>query len=978
MSALRSRGLAVLAALALLALTPTSRADDLAPDAVCVRVGRLHTGREVLDDALIYVRGGKVEAILSGAEANPPVGVPLVDRRELVAIPGLVLTQLALPGQRGDREQDTVSARFRALDGFDAYRDYRELLAQGVTAAFVHPGRGRLVTGEGAVVKLAGEAAGRVLVERGSLCVELGDAALGPPARVEIPIPSSSDVPITPGEPQRPTSRLGLVPELRAAIEAALRYEEARERLAARERPGFDPDLAALAEAIVAGRLRIDARRASDLRRVVALAAELELRPVIAGATEVHAALAEVARLGSPVIFEVPVTLRGRPTTLGENPDRLRPRLDTPRALAAAGVPFALAPAPGSERELRLLAGFAARGGLAPEAALHAITRGAAEVLGVAERIGSLEPGRDADFVLLSGAPLATASEVVETWVDGRPRYRAPRREGAVVVRAGTIHTAAGPPIVNGEVLIQDGAIAAVGSSVPHPRGARLIDAGPHGVVTPGFVDAYGHLGLEGQGGVVRGNAELALGLGRAGPSFWRVARAGVTTVVLAPRRLDRQGSPLLALKTAPTRSLADDLRGGLVLDPLVGVAFDLRGSDPLAVPGGLRQRLAQAKGYAKQWDKYEADLAKWRAEREKKAAERAAEEAKARRTRRPGESEPAPEAKQEEAQQAEPAKGEGATVEQVPAEADPVSGTWTFTLAGGPFPPRKGELLLELKADKQTVRGIAREEGGGGEQVPVTGRLAGNRLTLTLDVQTPFGPPQVEADVEEDLLRGTVRLGPVTLSFEANRTAKAIPELKLQLKRSRSGKDGRPAPPPADPALEALRRVLAGEAVLAVWVDHPRLALEVTQALAKENVRAVLLGLSDADLVADALRAADVGVLLRPEATVWREGEELSPAVLLAGRAALGFMSEAEDGAAELPLRTVAAVARGLSEGQALLALTRDAARLVGLEARIGSLEVGKDGDLLVWSGPPFEATSRLEAVVIGGRVVPRHEEER
>ncbi len=978
MSALRSRGPAALAALALLVLAPTSRADELRGDAVCVRVGRLHTGREVLDDALIYVRGGKVEAILSGAEAQPPVGVPLVDRRELVAIPGLVLTQLALPGQGGDREQDTVSARFRALDGFDAYRDYRELLAQGVTAAFVHPGRGRLVTGEGAVVKLAGAPEERVLVARGALCVELGDAALGPPARVEIPIPSSSDVPITPGEPQRPTSRLGLVPELRAAIEAALRYEEARERLWARERPAFEPDLAALAEAIVAGRLRIDARRAGDLRRVVALAAELELRPVIAGATEVHAALAEVARLGSPVIFEIPVTLRGQPTTLGENPDRLRPRLDTPRALAAAGVPFALAPAPGSERELRLLAGFAARGGLSPEAALHAITRGAAEVLGVAERIGSLEPGRDADFVLLTGAPLATASEVVETWVDGVPRYRAPRREGTVIVRAGTIHTAAGPPIVNGEVLIEDGSIAAVGSSVPHPRGARLIDAGPQGVVTPGFIDAYGHLGLEGQGGVVRGNAELELGLGRAGPSFLRVARAGVTTVVLAPHRLHRQGSPLLALKTAPTRSLADDLRGGLVLDPVVGVVFDLRRSDPLAVPGTLRQRLAQAKAYAKQWDKYEAALAKWQAEQEKKAAEQAAEAAKARRTRRPGEAKSAPEEEKDEAEEAKDSgKDEGPTVEQVPAEADPISGTWVFTLSGGPFPPRKGELLLELDADKQTVRGIAREEGGAGEQVPVTGRLAGNRLTLTLDVQTPFGPPQVEADVEEDLLRGTVRLGPVTLSFEANRTAKAVPELKLQLKRNR-GKDGRPAPPRADPGLEALRRVLAGEAVLAVWVDHPRLALEVTETLRKEQVRAVLLGLSDADLVADELRAADVGVLLRPEATVWRDGEELSPAVALAGRAPLAFMSEAEDGAAELPLRAVAAVARGLGEGQALLALTRDAARLLGLEARVGSLEVGKDGDLLVWSGPPFEATSRLEAVVIGGRVVPRHEEER
>jgi imidazolonepropionase-like amidohydrolase len=81
--------------------------------------------------------------------------------------------------------------------------------------------------------------------------------------------------------------------------------------------------------------------------------------------------------------------------------------------------------------------------------------------------------------------------------------------------------------------------------------------------------------------------------------------------------------------------------------------------------------------------------------------------------------------------------------------------------------------------------------------------------------------------------------------------------------------------------------------------------------------------------------------------------------------------MSQAEDGGRELPLRAAAAVSEGLSSGEALLALTSRAARLYGLEDRVGSLEVGKDGDVLVWSGPPFELTSRLEAVLVGGRVI-------
>jgi len=81
--------------------------------------------------------------------------------------------------------------------------------------------------------------------------------------------------------------------------------------------------------------------------------------------------------------------------------------------------------------------------------------------------------------------------------------------------------------------------------------------------------------------------------------------------------------------------------------------------------------------------------------------------------------------------------------------------------------------------------------------------------------------------------------------------------------------------------------------------------------------------------------------------------------------------MSDAEDGGAELPARAVAGVARGLAWGDALRALTIDAARAWGLEDRVGSLAVGKDGDLVVWDGPPFEATSRVVAVVVRGRIM-------
>ncbi|MCW8137355.1 MAG: amidohydrolase family protein [Planctomycetota bacterium] len=163
----------------------------------------------------------------------------------------------------------------------------------------------------------------------------------------------------------------------------------------------------------------------------------------------------------------------GRPVGPGRAPG---PAARAPRRagrLFDAGVRFALAAPPGSGRAAP--AGGAGRPRQARRRGRPGlVTRVAAEVLGVVDRVGTLTPGRDADLVLLTGDPLGTRSEVVETWVGGRLAWRAPT-SSAVVVRAGTVLTLAGEALRDGEVLIEGGRIAAVGSSVPHPRGARVI-----------------------------------------------------------------------------------------------------------------------------------------------------------------------------------------------------------------------------------------------------------------------------------------------------------------------------------------------------------------------------------------------------------------------------------------------------------------------------------------------------------------------
>ncbi len=85
-----------------------------------------------------------------------------------------------------------------------------------------------------------------------------------------------------------------------------------------------------------------------------------------------------------------------------------------------------------------------------------------------------------------------------------------------------------------------------------------------------------------------------------------------------------------------------------------------------------------------------------------------------------------------------------------------------------------------------------------------------------------------------------------------------------------------------------------------------------------------------------------------------------------------VALQSDSEDGARDLPLMGLFAVREGLGGDAALKALTLDAARMYKLDDRVGSLEAGKDGDVLIFHGYPFDAGSRLERVIVGGQEVP------
>ena len=113
----------------------------------------------------------------------------------------------------------------------------------------------------------------------------------------------------------------------------------------------------------------------------------------------------------------------------------------------------------------------------------------------------------------------------------------------------------------------RNGVITAVGHRVPHPPHCQVIDAGPGSFLAPGFIDCYGHLGLEGDSASMGTGDRLHRTLGVTGDREHSVALAGVTSQLLAPKRLQRgAGIGVLAKTSGDSREARIDEHYSMLL----------------------------------------------------------------------------------------------------------------------------------------------------------------------------------------------------------------------------------------------------------------------------------------------------------------------------------------------------------------------------------------------------------------------------
>ena len=603
-------------------LVPDVRAEETS--VIALKAGTIYpVSSAPIQDGIILIRDGKIEAV--GKDIAVPDDAEVMDARDMVIIPGLIDAFTTLAELARD-DEESVTPDIRAVDAFDfyggafdIYPGYRRMLAGGVTTVYVSPGQRRLVSGVGSVVKLAGDSVTkRRLKDSSALRITLGELPKNPPALWNPPIPPDPCHPMVPQEKQLPTTRMGELAVLRSVFGQAQQYLNDRPRK-------IDWKMESLLPALTRKLpVRINCHNAQDIRNAILFSEVFNLRLIIEGGTEAYSVINQIKWSDAPVVvtgaFEP-----GRQYSKDDTRDIMLGRVNPANAklLSEAGIKFALsAPTDDTIGDLQFVAGYAVSQGLSPEEALRAITITPAEILGIADRAGSIEPGKDADLVIMTSEPFDIQAVVDKTLIDGKvvysrlemePEKEHVEKESITAIRAGRILTASRGTISDGLILIKGNKIDYVGEPKDIPEKATVIDA-IQSVVIPGLIDIHSHLGLHWESEPVRMNpasptsgsdsvrhVSITNAIKPNDEAFRDVLHSGVTSVLLAPE------TGGLVSGNAALIKLTGDRTKDMVVKEYAAVKFSMLGSSAkMTQIWQARDLLKRAKEYAEKWDEYE------------------------------------------------------------------------------------------------------------------------------------------------------------------------------------------------------------------------------------------------------------------------------------------------------------------------------------------------------------------------------------
>lgn len=365
---------------------------------------------EPIENAILVVQGGKVVGIGKTGSVAIPANAVVHDVQGKVMMPGLVDTHSHIGDGSGGDRSNALHPEVRIIDAIDVRsKGFRKALAGGITTVNVMPGSGHLMSGQTAYLKIR---PANTIYDM-TFCPDPVNGICGGMKMAN----GTNSI----GEKPFPGTRAKSAALVRQLFVKAQEYQAKVKAAAGNpdKLPKRELDMEALVQVLEGKRVvHHHTHRHDDIMTVLRLAKEFGFRVVLQHVSEAWKVAEEIAEAGVPSS----IILIDSPGGKLETTD-IRYENGVELEKAGALVGFHTDDGITDSRLFLRMAALAVRAGMSRGKALEGLTLSGAKMLDLADRVGSLKPGKDADFLILSGDPFSVYTHVEQTWVEGTKMF---------------------------------------------------------------------------------------------------------------------------------------------------------------------------------------------------------------------------------------------------------------------------------------------------------------------------------------------------------------------------------------------------------------------------------------------------------------------------------------------------------------------------------------------------------------------------
>jgi imidazolonepropionase-like amidohydrolase len=383
---------------------------------IFIKNGTIDTVTNGIIEADVLVKDGKIMEI--GKNIVEPLDAEIIDAKGKFIYPGFIDAHthmglwedgMGFEGADGNEETDPITPQLNPIDGINPMDNtFKEAVQGGITSVCTTPGSANVMGGQCIAIKTHGRRIDTMIIKN--------------PVASKIAFGENPKSCYGKDE-KTPQTRMAIASLLRENLKKAEEYLEEMELYMEHEdhdKPEYDIRMESLLP-VLKGEIpfKVHAHRADDIFTAIRVAKEFDIKLTLDHCTEGHLIVEELVEEGYPVIVGPSLSERSKIELRNLT-------FDTAGVLSNAGLNVSLMtdhpviPV----QYLPMCAGIAVKHGMKKEKAIESITINPAKALGIEDRVGSIEVGKDADIVIWDGCPLEIQSNVIYTIINGKTVYK--------------------------------------------------------------------------------------------------------------------------------------------------------------------------------------------------------------------------------------------------------------------------------------------------------------------------------------------------------------------------------------------------------------------------------------------------------------------------------------------------------------------------------------------------------------------------